>query len=776
MKNLIKNNLKQKTWLIGCLSLIFVLCRPMMQLLTYENTKNYTILNEDLISVMEGFFLPDIFTDYIPTALACVVIGLVFFSYLFSKKKVDLYHSIPIDRKHMFIANYVSGIIIYAFALFLEYMLCILIAIPSHYMTLNAAKNIAFAIICNMVHFLYGYGVILCAVMLTGNIVVAIVASAVLGLFFPVVTSMVTYLERYFFVTYIGSSLFSPDIITKGYWLSPITSYATVIQRSKYDWYPLYFESVYDSYISLILPFIMTVVVSVIAYFLYINRLSEAAGKSIAFKKSRSIIEIPISVLGGLLGLWFMGITVTSYKSVWIWVGVVLGTLLSHCILEIIINESFKAFASHKLQLICTIAISVIIVGIYYGDLTNYDKYLPNRENVKTAGIYFNGIDNGLSYTEVSEDKNNPGYYVTKYNSGMDYAFEHRFDDQMLIDRIIGVANIGITCVDDMIEDKKNNGSDFYEEAIYDKMAYEEDFSDSGDDALNGINEEEAYEQAREWMEENGYHEVSSSDERKILIDICYELNNGRVIVREYNIPISKVLPAINDIYNSEEFNKCHFDIYKGYNDGVISKVEVYDNYESKVVSVTEQEKDLLMDTYISELKEIKLDTISMAPVGRIVPSYKVSAIYDDSYSGYYIYPDFKKTLALIESYGADVSGLTADVKAEDIVSINVSSYNLYERDDQDFAYVSDIIYDMENDEEFINELSKKLINANNIWSNELLVNNTLNCDRVGADITVYITPDNGIQRAFSARFSDGELPEKIKKDIAIKLWMDNQY
>lgn len=780
MKKLIKLNLKRNIWLTGCLSLLFVLCRPMMQLLSYENAQRYSISPDDLVSTMEGFFLPDYFTDYIPTLLACAVIGLVYFSYLFSKKRVDLYHSIPVNRSHLFIANYVSGIITYVIALLAEYVICIAIAIPNHYFTMKAFSNILVALICNLIHFVYGYGIIVCAVMLTGNIIVSVAASAVLALIYPAIALILSYMERYFYVTFTSCNSINADLLTKYYWLSPITSYATVIQRSKHDWEPFFFETASASYVAMILPFIMAIVVTVAAYMLYTKRPSEAAGKAIAYKKSRPIIEVPIAIIGGLLGVWFMSISVASYKSTWIWIGAVLGVVLSHLLLEIIINESFKALFSHKIQLLCTVIVTVLIVGVYYGDITKYDSYVPNRDSVKTVGIYFDGIDNNLSYIEPKADEKHPGYYNSKYYIGQNYAFENRISSEILIDKVIGVANIGVTCIDDMISAKETaNDANYYlkeateETVMYDDMSTNEYLGSNTED----ISDEEAYRLALKWMEESGYHEINQDDSnRTINIQICYELKGGRFVLRQYDIPLSKALVAIGDIYNSEEYNLNHFDIYKGYENGIISKAEIYDCYESRVGLFTEADKDKLMDTYISELKNITIDTISQVPIGRIVPSFKASELYDESYSGYYIYPEYKKTLALLESYGVDMSGLTASVDASEVVSINLSSYNLYGRSDQEYAYVSDVNYDSINDKEFIKEIAPNLFNANNVWSNELLIDNKTNSDRSGVDMMVYITPENGIQRSFSVRFKDGVLPEKIKKDVAIKLWTDNLF
>ena len=170
MKNIIKNNLKQKIWLTGCVTLLFALVGPMMLLMSYENEKKFALTKESLIQAMERFFLPNIFCDFVPTIIACAVIAVVFFGYLFSKKQVDLYHSIPVNRKNLFICNYISGVIVYLIALFVDNVLCIFVAIPNQFMSATSWKNLIIALLINIVHFLFGYSVTIIGIMLTGNV------------------------------------------------------------------------------------------------------------------------------------------------------------------------------------------------------------------------------------------------------------------------------------------------------------------------------------------------------------------------------------------------------------------------------------------------------------------------------------------------------------------------------------------------------------------------------------------------------------------------------
>ena len=779
MRNIIKHNLKQKIWLTGIFTLLFILCRPMMQLMTYENNVRVSTSQMFLLDAMESFFLPSVFTDYVPTLISCVVIAIVFFGYLFSKKQVDLYHSIPVDRKNLFIANYLSGVFVYIFALVVEFVISILIAIPNHYMTATSFKNIVVCIICNIVHFLFGYSTAVLAVMLTGNIVVALAASAALAMVFPVISEIVEYFERYYYVTYTACSAVEPNMLTKYYWLSPVTSYATIISRCSHVWDDYFFKNAFMALPAMIIPVIVTVLIVALSYYLYMKRPSEAAGKSLAFKKTRAYFEIPIVIIAGLVGAVFMSTSINTYKTPWIWFGAVLAAVLAHFILEAIFNESFSSIISHKVQLVLSVAAVIIVIAIFNGDLMGYDKYIPDRNNIETASVYFSDIDNNLSYMKVEEDPLNPGYYTSTYYGAEEVAFRQQFTDSTLIDKVVGISQIGTSCVDDMIAEKISNSDDgiYYNAKAVSEFKYATpDITANGDD-LSDMADDEAYKLAFKWMEENGVVELERKPQQRTMgVEIYYVLKSGKKVMRRYDIPLSKVIDSMNSIYSTKEFNRNHFDIYEAYENGIFNKVDVYDNYESRIISVSEEHMNELMDAYLSDLEKISIDTISQVPIGRISPSFKVSAIYDETFSGYYIYPEFSNTLAVIESYGADTSGLKSSIDANEIASISISSYNMYGYNENDTLYASDVVYDSENDAAYIKELAPMVVNATNVWSNQMLIDNKTHNGDNGIDMMAYVASGNGIQRTFSIIFKDGQVPDRIKKDIAVKIWLDNQF
>lgn len=788
MKKLITIDLKQKIALLAGVVLLFLLCRPMNQLTTYENITRFSVSPDAVIESMEAFFLPGIMTDFLPTLFVSVLTGIIFFNYLFSKSRVDLYHSIPVNRTRLFITNYVSGVIIYVIALVLEYLIGILIAIPNHYMTGTAFRNILIGMAANFVHFLYGYSVTVFTVMLTGKLAVAVTGVLTLFFFFPVTATVLNFFKEYFYVTYVDFSYIIPDALTKYAWLSPFSSYGNCLSDMNsftvYNRIIDYFVpgSVSQAAISVIAPFLMAAVVTALAYILYRKRPSEAAGKAVAFKIAQPVIRIPIVILGGLIGTWFMLSSVNGFKTKWLWFGLVLGVVLTHCVMEIIFRESFKALFMDKLQLLICVIAAVLIVGVYYGDLSGYDKYIPDKNKVEAAAVYIDGIDSGVSGLELVEDPKNPGTFISVYYANAKKPFENPGTSEAFINNVFDLAGIGVSNVDDMIkvrsEDTDNGIMYEAREAAVEESVYVADDDPMGELRTTGydeISDEDAYAQAMAWMEENGIVRAEKNNtSRNISINIFYRLKGGKEIVRRYDVPVRDAREAMNEVYKSEEYNRTHFDLYEAVEKNAIHKVEIYDAFEKKVCLFTDKDAEEFLEVYTKDLKNIDLDTISRLPIGRISPLFKGEYLYEESYSGYYLYEEFANTMNYLKSLGCDTSGFTTEIKAEDIQTISINSYSQYRYEDGEYLYADELIYTAENDPEIIELLASKLLNANSIWSNEVLINETE--EGMGADIFVTFKMENGMQKSASVIIKDNVIPEEVMKDIAVKIWKDQRY
>jgi len=196
-------------------------------------------------------------------------------------------------------------------------------------------------------------------------------------------------------------------------------------------------------------------------------------------------------------------------------------------------------------------------------------------------------------------------------------------------------------------------------------------------------------------MDEAGIVEATpDTTPRSITIEVLYKLKSGKTVLRQYNVPVEEVRASMNEVYTSEEYNNTHFDLYSAVEKNAIHKIEVYDALENKICLITDNEAKEFLEAYVKDLKNIDLDTISGLPIGRISPLFKGSFEgFEESYSGYYLYPQFKNSLAYLDSVGCDMSGLTSEIKIEEVQNIAIYSYNQYKYENGEYLYTDELVY-----------------------------------------------------------------------------------
>lgn len=110
-RNLLKTEIRQSAWMLALSALGHFLAGPVLFLLY---TSNYTDWSkEKLAKSMTGFFTGTYFMLQLLVMIACITMCIYIYRYLFSKKMVDLYHSVPISRSRLFCVKYLHGFIVW---------------------------------------------------------------------------------------------------------------------------------------------------------------------------------------------------------------------------------------------------------------------------------------------------------------------------------------------------------------------------------------------------------------------------------------------------------------------------------------------------------------------------------------------------------------------------------------------------------------------------------------------------------------------------------------
>lgn len=204
------------------------------------------------------------------------------------KKQVDFYHSQPMKREKRFLLLFFDGILLYEICMVLHTIILGILVGTRGLLTSGIAKYMLLNLCIYTAVFLVIYSIVILAVMLTGNMIVAFMASGTLLFYFSAVKGLVKAFCAMYFQTYTdayGSGTDFFDVVDPFQIVLGIGSglmkafYGTVTAK-------IYVEDILRAVL-------FSAVVTVLAYFLYKKRASECAGKALAYP-----------FIGNIIGSW----------------------------------------------------------------------------------------------------------------------------------------------------------------------------------------------------------------------------------------------------------------------------------------------------------------------------------------------------------------------------------------------------------------------------------------------------------------------------------------
>lgn len=388
-------DLRHRIWMIALSCLGSFLAMPVFYLLISKDWNNYIErmsqnysyslwdLREYRIESMQLFY-----QNYLPITcgiilgVGAIIVGIFGFRHVFSKKMVDQYHSIPIKRRDLFLANYLNGFLIWFVPMVIGGVCC---AVLSGFFIGNfvdwmvyVIKPLGLTIVNLIIAFLLIYHVAIVAVMMSGNILNTLVNGAIINFVIILLYCMVEAFSGIYFETYYS---FFEQNVRNVLWTSPICS--AVFQ--------LYMYAMEEM---LVFPIVMNIVMIlamfVIGFWLYLRRPSELAEQGMKIKAAQIVFKSATTVLAGMAGWAIFYLLTESFA--WQIFGTVLVGVLCYGILDIIFHMDFKAFFAHKLQLCGTVVVSILVGCLFFFDWIGYDAYMPEKDDIAEMGIYVQGV------------------------------------------------------------------------------------------------------------------------------------------------------------------------------------------------------------------------------------------------------------------------------------------------------------------------------------------------------------------------------------------------
>lgn len=383
---LLKEDLRQRLWTIILASIVFILPVPIYIAMEVSHISGYSTWSTWTVEEYARRLAAPMAADSvwlvlvtIVGALICAVAG---FGYLFSKKKVDFFHSLPVKRETLFAVRYINGVLIYL----VPYLVMVLVSFVIIALSGNFAGVVltvtAKGLVVHLLGYLTIYTVLVLCVTFVGNIVVFFAVSGwTFGITF--VTVMIySWFEEQFFDTfsYMGDvyteRIHALRFLCPGYFYVKAVEHATVSM--------------------LLQQLAFTAVVAVITLWVYWGRSSEGAGKAIAFPILKPIIRLSVEFLAGaLIGMLFFEMADTSRSFPgWMLFGVVLGVVLSHMLIQSIFYFDVRKCFAEKWSMVACVVVTAVFALVMRYDTFGYDMYLPKEGKLESVAIDLNSLDN----------------------------------------------------------------------------------------------------------------------------------------------------------------------------------------------------------------------------------------------------------------------------------------------------------------------------------------------------------------------------------------------
>lgn len=388
-KGLLGDSLRRNLWgfVLGGVGFFFSLLLPVLMTMqraletrAHQLQEYPDLVDQDwqgalsAVSSLLGGGNPFVKTTFVIMAIVC---GIAMFAYLHTRQKVDFYHSLPISRTKLFVNNYLTGVI---FAVS-SYVVMLVIALACAYaMGFGAAVDwsaIGGAVVSHLIVFLLLYALTVLTTVVCGNTVISLLLLAWVMLSPMLVYMLYSGLCNKFYQTYTMQSVDMKAV----FHLAPLVQFFALDG--------LHYERVeyveQTSALGLLLVYLVAAVaVTVLSWYLFRIRKSERAGVALAFAPAKLPIKVYMCLIMGVaFGLGF-GMIAGDF---WFWVGLVLGAVLCHWIVEMIYAFDFHAIFAKPVHL------AVILVVLFAGalcmkfDVTGYDSWLPDRNSIQAVSI-----------------------------------------------------------------------------------------------------------------------------------------------------------------------------------------------------------------------------------------------------------------------------------------------------------------------------------------------------------------------------------------------------
>ena len=403
----IKTISKGQLWMPAFIALGFLLAFPvtgMVKLSSWSDLKYSALQSQILYNNLwkDGFVL----SGLIIASIAAFINSVNGFIYLYSGKKTDYYHGLPMKRSEMFLERIFSGLVYYLIPYIVTEFLMICIGAARGFFSLNIMGMAVRMLFLHLIIYLVIYFSIVLIISVTGNMLMGILCLGGMYLYGIVLNLILVAYGQSFWQTFFSAEYQYGRFNALLHMASPGTLILSMVSD--------YAEGKTGKLLAAVI--ILGVIFGVLAWTAYKKRPSESAGKSMVYSWISIVVRFMVVIPGGLAVGWiFYSLTTGKVRILWWIFGMILGTVIIHGLSETIYQMSFQGFFTKKLQLVIAGALVAVCALIFQKDLLHFDSYIPKQEDIASMNLNMMSFDQDY-YENVQKTKDGE-YEITDANN-----------------------------------------------------------------------------------------------------------------------------------------------------------------------------------------------------------------------------------------------------------------------------------------------------------------------------------------------------------------------
>ena len=292
------------------------------------------------------------------------------FSALHNWEKTDLLHSLPIRRENLFAIR--TGIAAVNLLLpgIVGFLSAMGVAALRGIMTAQFFTASLHTFSLSLVFGMMTWAISTLAMLLTGQLLVGMLGTAVLLGVGPLLAGLVYVYRLSFFDTF---RMETPFLKSAGWQMtSPLTASIASLTKG-------------------IIPIFAGLAVCCLLILLdiavYRKRPSEAAGSAMAFRVPAAIITGVLTGIGAVGGGMFFYTAQGGASSVWFAFGLALGLLLTFAVVRMIVTQNFASIFRAWRTLLLAATAAIAFASVFRFDLTGFDTRLPAMAEIEDIAI-----------------------------------------------------------------------------------------------------------------------------------------------------------------------------------------------------------------------------------------------------------------------------------------------------------------------------------------------------------------------------------------------------